>query len=103
LYDNLKGPGFEAAWRVGQDNINYKLIAAAKSFCDQILVKYADTAPEMRRGYSYSAEYQVGGSSGTSRWSRFMWGRDRKDHYDSESAALEKEEVNNHERHCLIR
>ena len=50
---------YEAAWRVDHGTIDHKLVAAAKSFCGQMVVKCADMALQMHGGYGYLAEYKV--------------------------------------------
>ena len=50
---------YEAAWRIDQGKIDHKLIAAAKAFCGQMVVKCADMALQMHGGYGYLDEYKV--------------------------------------------
>jgi alkylation response protein AidB-like acyl-CoA dehydrogenase len=50
---------YEAAWRIDQGNLDHKLIAAAKAFCGQMVVKCADMALQMHGGYGYLDEYKV--------------------------------------------
>jgi alkylation response protein AidB-like acyl-CoA dehydrogenase len=50
---------YEAAWRIDQGKIDHKLIAAAKAFCGQMVVRCADMALQMHGGYGYLAEYKV--------------------------------------------
>lgn len=50
---------YEAAWRIDQGNTDHKLIAAAKAFCGQMVVKCADMALQMHGGYGYLDEYKV--------------------------------------------
>jgi len=50
---------YEAAWRIDQGNIDHTLVAAAKAFCGQMIVRCADRALQMHGGYGYLAEYKV--------------------------------------------
>jgi len=50
---------YEAAWRIDQGNIAHTLVAAAKAFCGQMIVRCTDKALPMHGGYGYLAEYKV--------------------------------------------
>ncbi|MCJ7593702.1 MAG: acyl-CoA/acyl-ACP dehydrogenase [Desulfobacterales bacterium] len=50
---------YEAAWRIDQGKIDHKLVATAKAFCGQMVVKCADMALQMHGGYGYLDEYKV--------------------------------------------
>jgi alkylation response protein AidB-like acyl-CoA dehydrogenase len=50
---------YEAAWRIDQGKTDHKLIAAAKAFCGQMVVRCADMALQMHGGYGYLSEYKV--------------------------------------------
>jgi alkylation response protein AidB-like acyl-CoA dehydrogenase len=50
---------YEAAWRIDQGRVDHKLVAAAKAFCGQMVVKCADMALQMHGGYGYLSEYRV--------------------------------------------
>jgi alkylation response protein AidB-like acyl-CoA dehydrogenase len=50
---------YEAAWRIDQGKVDHKLVAAAKAFCGQMVVRCADIALQMHGGYGYLAEYKV--------------------------------------------
>jgi len=50
---------YEAAWRIDQAKIDHKLIAAAKAFCGQMVVRCTDMALQMHGGYGYLDEYKV--------------------------------------------
>jgi alkylation response protein AidB-like acyl-CoA dehydrogenase len=50
---------YEAAWRIDQGKIDHRLVAAAKAFCGQMVVKCADMALQMHGGYGYLSEYKV--------------------------------------------
>jgi alkylation response protein AidB-like acyl-CoA dehydrogenase len=50
---------YEAAWRIDQGRVDHKLVAAAKAFCGQMVVKCADMALQMHGGYGYLSEYKV--------------------------------------------
>jgi len=50
---------YEAAWRIDQGKIDHKLVASAKAFCGQMVVRCADMALQMHGGYGYLAEYKV--------------------------------------------
>jgi len=50
---------YEAAWRIDRGEIDHKLIAAAKAFCGQMVVKTTDMALQMHGGYGYLDEYKV--------------------------------------------
>ncbi|MFC1863392.1 acyl-CoA dehydrogenase family protein, partial [Thermodesulfobacteriota bacterium] len=49
----------EAAWRIDQNKIDHTLVAAAKAFCGQMVVRCADMALQMHGGYGYLSEYKV--------------------------------------------
>jgi len=50
---------YEAAWRIDQGKVDHTLVAAAKAFCGQMVVKCADMALQMHGGYGYLSEYKV--------------------------------------------
>jgi alkylation response protein AidB-like acyl-CoA dehydrogenase len=50
---------YEAAWRIDQGKPDHRLVAAAKSFCGQMVVRATDMALQMHGGYGYLAEYKV--------------------------------------------
>lgn len=50
---------YEAAWRIDHGKVDHKLVAAAKAFCGQMVVKCADMALQMHGGYGYLSEYKV--------------------------------------------
>lgn len=50
---------YEAAWRIDQGKLDHALVAAAKAFCGQMVVRCADMALQMHGGYGYLAEYKV--------------------------------------------
>jgi len=50
---------YEAAWRIDQGKIDHRLVATAKAFCGQMVVKCADMALQMHGGYGYLSEYKV--------------------------------------------
>ena len=50
---------YESAWRVDQGKPDHRLVAAAKAFCGQMVVKATDMALQMHGGYGYLAEYKV--------------------------------------------
>lgn len=50
---------YEAAWRIDQGKIDHKLIAAAKAFCGQMIVRCADMALQMHGGYGFISDYKV--------------------------------------------
>jgi len=50
---------YEVARRTGQESIDHKVFAAAKSFCGQIALQCIETALEMGGGCGYSAGYLV--------------------------------------------
>jgi len=50
---------YEAAWRIDRGEIDHKLIAAAKAFCGQMVVRSTDMALQMHGGYGYLDEYKV--------------------------------------------
>ncbi|MCK4789821.1 MAG: acyl-CoA dehydrogenase family protein, partial [Desulfobacteraceae bacterium] len=49
---------YEAAWRIDQGKPDHRLVAAAKSFCGQMVAKATDMALLMHGGYGYLAEYK---------------------------------------------
>lgn len=50
---------YEAAWKIDKGQPDHRLVAAAKAFCGQMVVRATDMALQMHGGYGYLAEYKV--------------------------------------------